>query len=403
MITDEFDVSDSTAEDLDAGNRVLAALCISSFLAALNFVAATPFYNEVANDLDTTVPLVGQVATLMILISAGLGLAVGPLADRYGYRKPLVVGVVAVALTLAGTGLAPSYPVLLLVSITGGLADAMVFGLPLAIAGIRFSGRAQRRAIGWTLGSLSCGPIIGVPVLTNVGEIAGWRVALIGAGAVAAATAWFIASALPADADRQATRLQLAELIAAYRPLLHHPQTLRLYGMSALRAVTWIGLLTYLGAYLGDELGWSTRAIGLVYTVSGVGAALGSLFGGRLPFRSPRSVVGTTCVVYAIATGLLLLLTDGRVIIPLLFVTAFASAISGIAIVTLLANESPAGTGTTMVFNGSVFNLGSAGGAGLGGALIAIGGYNALGLGLPVFAVGAAILAWWPHATLQTQ
>ena len=57
-----------------ADELVLAALCAASFLAALNFYAATPFYSRMARDLATTVPLLGQVATLMILISAGLGL-----------------------------------------------------------------------------------------------------------------------------------------------------------------------------------------------------------------------------------------------------------------------------------------------------------------------------------------
>jgi predicted MFS family arabinose efflux permease len=49
-----------------------------------------------------------------------------------------------------------------------------------------------------------------------------------------------------------------------------------------------------------------------------------------------------------------------------------------------------------MVLNGTVLNLGTAGGAILGGALIAFGGYTALGIGLPFFSLVAAALAWWP-------
>jgi predicted MFS family arabinose efflux permease len=67
-----------------------------------------------------------------------------------------------------------------------------------------------------------------------------------------------------------------------------------------------------------------------------------------------------------------------------------------VSVVALLADESPAGAGTTMVLNGSVLNLGTAGGAVLGGGLIAFGGYAALGIGLPLFALAAAFLAWWP-------
>jgi predicted MFS family arabinose efflux permease len=81
---------------------------------------------------------------------------------------------------------------------------------------------------------------------------------------------------------------------------------------------------------------------------------------------------------------------------PLLLVLSSLSSVIGVSISALLAAESPAGTGTTMVLNGSILNLGGTGGAALGGALIAFGGYNALLVGLPVFALGAAMLALWP-------
>src|SRR5215213_9242079 len=54
-----------------------------------------------------------------------------------------------IAINLLGTALAPSYPALLGLSVVGGLADAIVFGLPLAVAGTVFTGEARRRAIGW--------------------------------------------------------------------------------------------------------------------------------------------------------------------------------------------------------------------------------------------------------------
>ena len=50
------------------------------------------------------------------------------------------------------------------------------------------------------------------------------------------------------------------------------------------------------------------------------------------------------------------------------------------------------GVGTAMVLNGSVINLGTAAGAAVGGLLLAVGGYHAIGLGLPVFALLATVL-----------
>ena len=62
----------------------------------------------------------------------------------------------------------------------------------------------------------------------------------------------------------------------------------------------------------------------------------------------------------------------------------------------LLTAETPSGAGTTMTLNGSLFNLGAAGGSAIGGVLLALSGYQALAIGLPIFALGAALLSWRP-------
>ena len=382
---------------LDAGNRVLAALCVASFLAALNFFAATPFYPEIAVDLRTSVPLLGQVTTLMILISAGLGLAIGPLADRYGYRWPLVVGVLAVAVNLVGIGLAPSFNVMLLFSIFGGLGDALVFGLPLAIAGLLYSGDAQRRAISWTLGSLSSAAIVGVPLLTLLGDATSWRTSLVTAGVFSGGTALFVATSLPPDRRRPDSEFGLRRLVRAYTPLLTHVPTLRQFLGTVLRAVTWIGMLTYLGAFLADELGLSTREIGLVYTIGGGGFALGSFAGSRVLGQAVQVRVAMLNVAVAVAVAGLLWSSGVWVAVPLLFGLAFTAAVASLGTAIILAKESPAGIGTTMVLNGSMLNLGSALGAALGGLLIGVGGYHALALGLPLFAVAAGVVTWQGH------
>lgn len=395
-MSDDSQVAEEAISHQDAaGSRLLAALCVSSFLAALNFFALTPFYPEIARDLDSTVPRLGLVATLVILVSALLGLLIGPLSDRYGYRWPLTIGVLAVAMNLVGAGMAPSYPALLAISIVGGIADALVFGLPLAIAGMQFKGEAQRRAMGWTLASLSAAPIFGIPLLTLIGDATSWRMALVSSGLFSACIALFVFVSVPSDGPSRMP-FELKHIVDAYSPLLSHSPTLRLYAANALRSVTWIGFLTYLGAFLGDEIGLGTRQIGLVFTIGGIGAATGSIFGGRIFASSQRSVAAVSFIFSAVICALTFGFGGIWITIPAALLFSLMAAIGGVAIATLLVNESPAGTGTTMVFNGSLMNLGAAGGAAIGAVLLSLGGYVALGIGLPSFAIAAAVLARWP-------
>jgi DHA1 family inner membrane transport protein len=303
----------------------------------------------------------------------------------------------ASAVGLLGTGLAPTYPVLLGLGVVMGFGDALAYSLPFAIAATYFSGNAQRRAIAWTIGALSTAPIIGVPLLTAVGGLTSWRVALAAAGVAAAGVAWLVAAVLPADRLHPASRLHVRALLAAYAPLLRHPPSLRFLAVSALRGMWWVGLLTYMGAFLGTVVGFSPPHVGLVYALAGGAYTAGSITAGSLlGGLSPRLVVTLSSVIAGVLVVPVFLLPIPWVVIPLLLAASAAAAICSVSVVALLADESPAGAGTTMVLNGSVLNLGTAGGAVLGGALIAFAGYPALGIGLPFFALVAALLAWWP-------
>lgn len=387
----------SSAETTQGDRRLLAALCLASFLAALNFFALAPFYPEMARDLDTTVPLLGQATTLMILISAGLGLVVGPLADRYGYRKLLIFGALSVSAALVGEGLAPSYPVLLVLTALGGLADALLFGLPLAIAGTRFHGVAQRKAMGWTIASLSAAPIIGIPILTSFGAVTSWRAALAAAGVLSALAIPFIASSIPHDAHRSAGRGRLGDMIDAYLPLMRDRGVLRLYGAVAGRAIMMISMIAYLGAFLDEEVGLGTRGVGFVFMAAGIAAASGSFLGGRAVGDRPRPWVIGGFVVSAGAIALLFSVDDLAIVVPALILASFAGALAGLGTTTLLAKVTTSGTGTTMVLSGSVLNFGAAAGAGLGGLLLGLGGYGAMAVGMPLFGIAAAVMIWWPN------
>jgi predicted MFS family arabinose efflux permease len=173
--------------------------------------------------------------------------------------------------------------------------------------------------------------------------------------------------------------------------------SLRWFAVSALRAMWWYGLLVYLGAFLAMAFGLQPTAIGLVYPLIGGAFAVGSLVaGGRLGARAPRTTIAAASLAGGLLMGLMLRTHELRLVLVLLPLLALAAAVWGVGAVAQLAAESPAEPGTTMVLNGSLLNLGAAGGAVLGGVLITLGGYEALGIGLPVVALAGTVLAWWP-------
>jgi predicted MFS family arabinose efflux permease len=177
----------------------------------------------------------------------------------------------------------------------------------------------------------------------------------------------------------------------------------RLYGATTLGAVCWFGLVTYLGAFLVEALGLGTGHVGLVYMVAGSGYALGALVvGGPLAHVPTRPLVvigyGTTAVLIALAFSDLAGTTGSIILIT---ASALMMGVEGVAMTALMTAETPSGAGTTMTLSGSLFNLGAAGGGAIGGVLLALSGYEALAVGLPVFALGAALLSWDPISSFR--
>ena len=378
--------------------RTLVALGFGTFVAALVFIIPPIFFPQMARELQVSVPLLGQIMSAMLGLSVVLGLVIGPLSDRSGYRRLIVVGLVASSLCLLIFGLAPTFLLLLLASVAGAVTDAGVLGPSFAIAGTAFSGTAARRAIGLTTAAQAGSAIVGVPLLAAIGTVAGWRVAFLVAGLAALAVVVLATLWLPRDHRRPAEPLRWDAIVAPYRPLLRDGTMRRLFAAAMVGAVCWFGLLTYLGAFLVEALDLGTGHVGLVYMGAGAGYCLGSLVvGGPLARVPARRLV----VIGYLATAVLIALAfSGRVgtagaIIPIAG-TSLMLGVEGVAMTTLLTAETPSGAGTTMTLNGSLFNLGAAGGGAIGGLLLAVSGYQALAIGLPVFALGVALLSWRP-------
>jgi MFS transporter, DHA1 family, inner membrane transport protein len=362
------------------------ALGMASFLSALVFVAPPPLFPSMSRELGISVPALGQVVAVMLFVAAALSLVIGPLADRHGLRRLLIIGSIAAAACMLGFGLAPSYSLLLGAALFGGLANATLPGLSLAVARSSLHGEARQRAIGWTSAGGAITAIAAVPLMALLAGVVGWRGAFSIAAIVAACMATFLAYFLPRDVTSSGGA---RSLLTAYAPLIRHRPTMRIYGVTILRSVCWFGLLGYFGAFMVDHLGLNGTWVGLAYMLSGTGYVIGSLTAGHILTMVPaRMLIGLTNVVLGIAVGLIFGVVQGPAgAVVLLTVAGFMGAFSHIGTVTLLSTEAPGGSGTIMVLNGALTNLGAAGGGAIGGLLLATGGFGALGFGLATVAL----------------
>jgi DHA1 family bicyclomycin/chloramphenicol resistance-like MFS transporter len=160
------------------GGKIAAPLLIT--LALLSAVApfATdlylPAFPQMVREFDTTESSV-QLSLTAFLIGAGVGQVIfGPLSDRVGRLKPLIVGVVIYMLASAAAALAPSVAFLIVVRLIQGLSGAAGMVIGRAVISDQQQGPAAARAFSVMMAVGGIAPIIAPFVGSLLSDSLGW-------------------------------------------------------------------------------------------------------------------------------------------------------------------------------------------------------------------------------------
>lgn len=400
----EAQIAEEKSQASSRSGRIILVLALGSMLGMLNGASLGAFMPAISRDLDVSIPLLGQIMTLIFFGATGVSLLAGPMADKYGKRRILTIGLSAVVASTFFTMFAPTYGWLLPARLISVISAGMLAGTTLATAGSLFEGTARRRAMSWIASGIAAGPIIGIPTLTFIASLSSWRVSYGVLSALALVWIFLLRRVIPDDGLKPGNRINLEEIAAAYRPLLADRSMLHLFGATMTRAICWIGILTYMGAFLSEELGLSTREIGWFFMVGGGGYFIGTkLAGTRIgDIANPRVLFGITTLSMGILLSLAIIVPVGVLwTATLVALGAIAGGLGFVSLITMVSSESPAGQGTTMSLNSAMFMLGSSFGGFFGGILIAFGGYGALGTGLLGFSLLSTSLVWQPWLVVR--
>ncbi|MFW6074397.1 MAG: MFS transporter, partial [Chloroflexota bacterium] len=285
----------------------------------------------------------------------------------------------------------------------GGLGTAATIGIVFAMASTRYAGEGRLRALSIVSGSFSIAPIIGIPLLTTLSVWIAWRGAWVFVGGLGIVALAMVAVLSPADGPKPAARFTVGGAFRSYGPLFRSASMLARFAASAFQGLLFLTALTYNGAYFIDEIGISTQQFGIVAAVSGGAFALGSFSAGQLGRFDLRTLFGLSMVLAGFVLAPVYGVDAGAVgTAGLVAIAFFLGGISVVAILGLLADETPAGQGTTMVINEAIFSVGAAMGAALGGVLISLGGYGAVAFVLPVYGIVGGLLVWRPFLARST-
>ena len=388
--------ADTVQTSVAALTPLLAFACFVNMVGTL---ALSPFLPLIADELGTSVSVVGQISSTTMLLAAVLGLVAGPLGDRYGYRRSLVLGLTTATISALGLALAPALVPLFAAGLFGAVGRSIV--MPTAMATITTlvpDETTRRSAISWIATGTTASPLIGIPLLTTLAAFTNWRVSLGLLGIVAGIMALVLWKLLPRSPQAAQGPFRLRQLLRAYGPLLHHRPSVALIAASLTTSIGVWGTFTYTAAFFVQIHGLDTAQVGLTYLVIGVGTVLGTRIVGSRLGAHPRLLLIAGRFVGGLAVlGALALPVSVYVALGLLTVAALTSTMSMSSSNVMLASDVPGGKGTALTLHAAALSLGTALGAAAGGLVLALADYAAIGLMGLLFFWLSAILVWLFH------
>ena len=164
----------------------LPVVCLASGLLLFTVTAPNVALPAIGAALGAGFAELQWVLSSYALVLAGLLLAGGALADRYGRRRVFLAGLGVFAAGSVLCSVAWGAPVLVAGRVVQGVGAAALFPAGLAVLGAEYRGPARARAIGvWgaaVAGAIALGPLLGGVLV----ETAGWRTLFVACTALSA-------------------------------------------------------------------------------------------------------------------------------------------------------------------------------------------------------------------------
>jgi SHS family lactate transporter-like MFS transporter len=362
--------------DLDAlQRRTLVWAGLAVVLTAFDGSVLVLALPAIASDFHAQIPGLSNLGSVLALGSLG-ALPLSTLADRFGRRRLIAIGVAGFSVANFASAFAPSLTALSLIRLVAVCFEAMVGGVATAL--IVEEAPPGQRGLAVSVLAVLAGTGAGITVLSYPLLAPHWRWLFLagGAGILAAPAIWHW---LPEGRTWKKVRLSGS----AVRLLLGGPWRRRVLVMSATTALLAVllepaGLL--FTVFATDTLHMTPVAISILITLSGGAGGLAYLAGGYLSDRFGRKWPG---IGLTISTA---------VVASLSFATGIAGFVVGNVLWSAIASAS---TPVFGAWSAELFPTRARATAeamvGVAAAVGSVGGLQAVGLLSPSLGLGRAI------------
>lgn len=378
---------------------IVFSLWLLVFSASSQIMIISPILPQIGEDLGIADTLLGTLVTAYSLMVGIFAIISGPISDRMGRRRILLIGAGIMTLALVCHFLVVDYFTFLAVRIFAGVAGGILSGAAVSYIGDYFPYHRRGWAVGWVMSGSAFGQIAGIPMGVAMAEGFGFRAPFYIFAVTMALTFILIWMRLPQPPIRiREGRLTIRSAISDYRDMLRKRE---IAAAAVAFFLMFLGVsiyVVYFPTWLERSVGFSAYQVATLFFVGGIANVLTGPQAGKLSDRIGRKlIVLLSCVgLFVVMLLTTILIRDIWIAYPVFFLTMILVAMRISPFSALLTAMVPdENRGSLMSLTVALGQVGF----GLGGALAGP-FYSALGYGSntvvgAVSVLGMGLIVWF--------
>ena len=281
---------------------ILLALWLMVFSSASQVMILGPILPRISEQLGVEIAVLGTLVTAYALAVGVFALVTGPISDRFGRRRVLLVGTATMSAALWLHVFAASFAALFLVRLVAGAAGGVLAGGATAFVGDYFPSARRGWANGWIMSGLAAGQIAGIPLGTVLAGRFGFQAPFLAFALTMAFAFGLIFFLIPDLEPGSRKSLSVANALGGYFELLRRPATLSVIIAFIFLFASIALLVIYLPAWLETFQGFSPNAVAALYFTGGLANVVAGPRFGELSDRVGRKrvILGISLVLTAL-------------------------------------------------------------------------------------------------------
>lgn len=300
---------------------IIFTLWLLVFSASSQIMIISPILPQIGEELGIADAVLGTLVSAYSLMVGLFAIIAGPVSDKIGRRRILMLGAGVMTLALALHNFVYDYTSFLAVRVFAGMAGGILSGAAVSYIGDYFPYNRRGWATGWIMSGAAFGQIIGIPLGIVIAGRWGFRAPFNLFAVTMAATALLMFFRLPQpDVARTKEKLTVGKAASDYMAMLRRPEVA---WAAAAFFMMFLGVslfVVYLPTWLERELGASPGQIAMMFLVGGIANVITGPQAGKLSDRIGRKgIILLACIGLSIVMLLMVPLVTNLVVAYVLF------------------------------------------------------------------------------------